>query len=91
MLGEGGAVCESDLTATINRVEAGQKLPYRNDATVFQNREGLLPQKPPGYYTEYVHPTPGIDGPGVQRVIVGHDGEIYYSPDHYKSFIRINP
>nr|EKW6799036.1 hypothetical protein [Pseudomonas aeruginosa] len=30
-----------------------------------------LPVKPAGYYTEYVHPTPGVTGPGAQRIVVG--------------------
>lgn len=42
---------------------------------------------PVGYYTEYVHPTPGILGPGPQRIVVGQGGEMYYTADHYKTFI----
>ncbi|WP_407082811.1 ribonuclease domain-containing protein [Pseudomonas germanica] len=41
------------------------------------------------YYTEYVHPTPGIAGPGPQRIVVGKGGEMYYTADHYKTFIPI--
>jgi len=77
----------SRLQGTLARIKAGVKFPHRNDGTVFHNREGLLPAKPPGYYTEYVHPTPGVGGPGAQRVVIGKGGEIYYTPDHYKSFI----
>jgi len=28
------------------------------------------------------------NGPGTQRIIIGKGGEYYYSPDHYKTFIR---
>ncbi|QBX42044.1 hypothetical protein E4T63_16210 [Pseudomonas fluorescens] len=48
-----------------------------------------LPQKPAGYYTEYVHPTAGIAGLGPQRIVVGKGGEMYYTADHYKTFIPI--
>jgi guanyl-specific ribonuclease Sa len=75
---------------TLDRIKAGVKAPYRNDGTKFQNREGILPSEPPGYYTDYVVPTPGVDGPGPQRVVVGAGGETYYTPDHYNTFTRIN-
>ncbi|UFI47588.1 ribonuclease domain-containing protein [Pseudomonas savastanoi] len=42
-----------------------------------------------GYYTEYVHPTPGIVGPGPQRIVVGKGGEMYYTADHYKTFMML--
>jgi filamentous hemagglutinin len=55
---------------------------------IFQNREGLLPSLTDGNYIEYVHPTPNISGPGSQRIIIAPDGTNYYSPDHYRTFIR---
>lgn len=84
-----------DLAPTLERIKAGERLEHRNDGSVFHNypasggRGCLLPQKPDGYYHEYVHPTPGISGPGPQRIIIGGHGEIYYTPDHYESFIPI--
>jgi filamentous hemagglutinin len=78
-----------DLGPTLNRIESGGSFPHRNDGTIFQNRSGDLPQKPAGYYTEYVHPTNGITGPGPQRIVVGKSGEMFYTPDHYKTFIPI--
>src|SRR5439155_21489548 len=48
------------------------------------------PRQPYGYWEEFNGPeTPGIAGAGPQRVIVGNGGEIWYSPDHYDSFIRL--
>ncbi|WP_175181505.1 ribonuclease domain-containing protein [Achromobacter aegrifaciens] len=32
---------------------------------------------------------PGIAGPGPQRIVVGKGGEMYYTADHYKTFIQI--
>lgn len=84
-----------DLAPTLERIKAGERLEHRNDGSVFHNypasggRGCLLPQKPDGYYHEYVHPTPGVSGPGPQRIIIGGHGEIYYTPDHYESFIPI--
>lgn len=79
-----------DLTPTIERIERGEANRHRNDGTNFQNREGRLPRKPSGYYKEYVHPTPGINGPGPQRIIIGKEGEIWYTPDHYNTFQQIH-
>ena len=78
-----------DLQPTLDRIASGGRKSHRNDGTTFQNRERRLPAKPSGYYKEYVHPTPGSSGPGPQRVIVGKDGDIWYTPDHYNSFQKV--
>lgn len=57
---------------------------------VFKNREGLLPSKPQGYYQEFVVPTPGVKGAGSQRIVRGDGGELYYTPNHYETFIPLN-
>ncbi len=77
-----------DLNPILARIEAGESDAHRNDGSVFQNRESKLPPKPSGYYREYVVRTPGLSGPGPQRLVLGKQGEIYYSPDHYQTFIQ---
>ena len=79
-----------DVGPTLDRIRAGGKFPHPNDGSVFQNKEGLLPSKPQGYYQEWVHPTPGVPGPGPQRIVTGQGGESFYTPDHYKTFIPLN-
>jgi len=81
--------CPPEVQGTLARIRSGQGFPHRNDGTVFQNREGVLPAKPIGYYREWVHPTPGVAGPGSQRVVTGQGGEAYYTPDHYRTFIPL--
>lgn len=78
-----------DLQPTLDRIARGERNSHRNDGSTFGNRERRLPQKPSGYYTEYVHPTKGINGPGPQRVILGKGGDIWYTPDHYDTFKKI--
>lgn len=78
-----------DVRPTIDRIIKGERLPYRNDGSTFRNDEGLLPARPSGYYREYVHPTPGVNGPGTYRIIQGQDGGFYLSPDHYRTFIPL--
>ena len=53
------------------------------DGAVFQNREGLLPRRRPGYYREYTVETPGSDDRGARRIVAGADGERYWTDDHY--------
>ncbi|MDR0697787.1 MAG: hypothetical protein LBG28_00995 [Tannerella sp.] len=72
----------------MERIKNGQSYPHRNDGSTFQNKEGILPSKGQDYYKEYVHPTTGVNGIGSQRIIIGRSGEYYYSPDHYRTFIR---
>lgn len=78
-----------DLAPTLARIDAGERDPHRNDGGVFGNRERRLPQKPGGYYREYVVRTPGISHAGPQRLIIGKQGEVFYTSDHYASFKRI--
>ena len=78
-----------DLAPTIERIAAGRRLRFPNDGTTFQNRENRLPRRPPGYYREWVVPTPKEPGPGPQRLITGEGGEVWYTHDHYRSFRRL--
>lgn len=78
-----------DLAPTLDRIAAGKKLRFANDGSVFQNRERRLPKKQSGHYHEYVVPTPGDDGPGPQRLVVGDNGETFYTHDHYRTFRRV--
>jgi hypothetical protein len=75
-----------DLRKTLEGIESGKISPR----DVFKNRENLLPTKPEGYYQEFYHPTPGFNGTGPERIIRGQGGELFYTPDHYKSFIPLN-
>jgi hypothetical protein len=81
--------CPPGVKTTLDRIKAGERYPHRNDGSVFRNNEGLLPIKPDGYYREWVHPTPGVQGPGAQRVVTGQGGEAYFTPDHYRTFIPV--
>jgi guanyl-specific ribonuclease Sa len=80
---------EIDLAPTLERIAAGRRLRFPNDGTTFQNRENRLPRRPPGYYREWVVPTPKEPGPGPQRLITGDGGEVWYTSDHYRSFRRL--
>ena len=79
------------VTEVLAAIGSGEPLPYEQDGETFQNREGLLPERPEGYYREYTVETPGSDDRGARRLVIGEGGETYYTRDHYDSFIRIEP
>lgn len=86
-----GDICLSALPSeahdTLDLIEAGGPYPFPQDGTVFQNREGELPQQSTGYYHEYTVITPGSDDRGARRIVTGEKSqEDYYTADHYASF-----
>jgi RHS repeat-associated protein len=77
------------VSRALTRIGQGAKM-YSRDGIPFQNREGLLPGQGPGYYTEYtVEPAAGGAGRGAERLVLGKGGEVYYTPNHYGSFVRV--
>ncbi len=81
---------------TLELIRKGGPFPFRKDGTLFGNREGRLPYRSRGYYTEYTVRTPGSHDRGARRIIVGRgrgkpaaSGEYYYTEDHYNTFRRI--
>lgn len=78
-----------EATETVALIEAGGPFPYEQDGAVFENREGLLPAREPGFYREYTVVTPGSDDRGARRIVAGADGEMYWTADHYDSFAWI--
>jgi ribonuclease T1 len=79
-----------EARTTLALIDAGGPFPYDRDGVVFENREELLPEREDGYYTEYTVPTPGADDRGARRIVVGEGDEIYYTADHYRSFVEVD-
>lgn len=95
-------VALADLPAeaqhTLLLIQRGGPFPYpHKDGSIFGNFEKRLPYQARGYYREYTVPTPGSRDRGARRIIAGRglhgdvatSGEYYYTPDHYRSFLRI--
>ncbi|MBI3959338.1 MAG: hypothetical protein HY328_11065 [Chloroflexi bacterium] len=74
---------------TIHLIDDGGPFPFRQDDATFQNREGILPPKPRGFYREYTVITPGSPDRGARRIVAGEDGVLYYTDDHYASFREV--
>ncbi len=79
------------IATVLVAVGGGDPLPYRRDGDVFENREAVLPAKPRGYYREYTVPTPGSEDRGARRLVIGADGDVWYTADHYRSFQQLDP
>lgn len=71
-------------------IEDDGPFPYDKDGTTFQNREQILPRQKRGYYREYTVPTPGEDDRGARRLVVGQNDEVFYTGDHYASFVTVD-
>lgn len=71
-------------------IQHGGPFPYRQDGGVFGNREALLPSRQTGYYREYTVPTPGYHDRGPRRLITGGAAELYYTGDHYVTFVAVD-
>jgi len=78
-----------DLAPVLARIARGEQDAHRDDGAVFGNRERRLPDRPHGYYLEYVVRTPGLRSVGPQRLVLGRDGEAFYTSDHYATFTPV--
>lgn len=71
----------------------GDLRPFAKDTCIggdrFGNYEGLLPQKRGRVYYECDVDTLGRASRGAKRIVYSNDGLIYYTDDHYKSFILL--
>jgi ribonuclease T1 len=89
-----GTICHSALPSqaddTLRLIGQGGPFPYSQDGQVFQNREGVLPGEPNGYYHEYTVKTPGSSTRGARRIVTARSGTDYYTSDHYVTFNAIN-
>jgi guanyl-specific ribonuclease Sa len=72
-------------------IETGGRFTYPRDGIVFNNAERVLPSEQRGYYHEYTVPTPGAKTRGARRLITGSARELYYTGDHYASFVVVDP
>jgi guanyl-specific ribonuclease Sa len=72
-------------------IQTGGPLRYSRDGIVFNNTEHILPAHQRGYYHEYTVPTPAERDRGARRLITGQGHELYYTGDHYASFVVVDP
>lgn len=80
----------AEAVRTWQLIRSDGPFPHDRDGVVFQNREKLLPGQRSGYYHEYTVPTPGEDDRGARRLVTGSAQELYWSDDHYASFVVVD-
>ena len=73
--------------------EGGSVQKYLEGAAIggdkFGNREGILPKASGRQYYECDIDTDGKNSRGAKRIVFSNDGLIYYTEDHYESFILL--
>ena len=73
--------------------EGGSVQRYLEGAAIggdkFGNREGILPKASGRQYYECDIDTDGQNSRGAKRIVYSNDGLIYYTEDHYESFILL--
>ena len=79
-----GAASRKNVAGVLKQIAQGT-----TKGKIFENREGRLPLKRSGYYREHTVPTPGLSGRQGRRLVTGERGEVYFSHDHYGTFVRI--
>ena len=62
---------------------------YAIGGDIFYNREGLLPYESGRTYYECDIDTDGYHSRGSRRIVFSNDGLIYYTDDHYRSFVLL--
>ncbi|MGH3696533.1 MAG: ribonuclease domain-containing protein [Pseudonocardiaceae bacterium] len=72
-------------------IQHGGPFRYRQDGAVFGNWEGRLPPQRPGFYREYTVPSPAEQDRGPRRLITGGTAQLYYTGDHYVTFVAVDP
>ena len=82
-----GIIQRTANDSAIDRKRQAVSLPTRG--AVFGNFERRLPPKRRGYYREFTVATPGPHDRGARRIVIGENGECYYTEDHYRTFRKI--
>ena len=74
---------------TLAKIKLGFMFSHPKDGSIYKNRENLVPDRGTGYYREYTVPTPDVNNRGLRRLVVGKNAEVYYTEDHYQSFLEV--
>ena len=73
--------------------EGGSVQRYLEGAAIggdkFGNRQGILPKADGRQYYECDIDTDGASSRGAKRIVFSNDGLIYYTEDHYESFVLL--
>ncbi len=75
--------------ATLALVDAGGPFPNPDDGEPYDDASGSLPSRPPGYYLQYRVAEPGGSDESPWHLVVGEQGEVFWTDDAFDTFRRV--
>jgi ribonuclease T1 len=80
-----------NLDEAVKLLRRGMDLSRRGvqSGGIYGDLSGDLPKRPRGYYREYSISSPAQRDRGKLRIILGQQGEVYVSGDHYEKLREI--
>lgn len=78
-----------EITVTLADIADGKPDRYRADREIYENRGNHLPEHPRGFWRAFTVVTPGENDRGPRRLVVGKDGSVWFTRDHYRTFVRL--
>lgn len=79
---------DAEIKNTLTRINVWS-YKYTQDWSEFRNIDKLLPKKGTAYYQEWTVDTPWETHRAKRRLVLWQWGELFYTDDHYLSFIRL--
>lgn len=90
---DGGAIDDPvevrEIALTIADIEDGTPDRFRADREIYENHGSRLPDHPRGFWRAFTVITPSERDRGPRRLVVGRDGQVWFTRDHYKTFVRL--
>lgn len=74
----------------VDDIERGGPFVCEKDGSTFVNYEGILPERERGHYAEFTVIDDCSRNRGALRLVAGDADELYYTDDHYASFVRVD-
>ena len=78
-----------EIAVTLADIADGTPDRFRADRELYENRGHHLPEHPRGFWRAFTVVTPGERDRGPRRLVVGTDGSVWFTRDHYRSFVRL--
>lgn len=78
-----------EIGVTLADINDGTPDRYRADREIYENHGSRLPVQPRGFWRAFTVVTPSERDRGPRRLVVGKNGEVWFTRDHYKSFVRL--
>ena len=80
-----------EAAEVLAQTNSGRQAASGGTPRTFRNNEQLLPEREVGYYSEHTVLTPHTSDRWKRRLVIGKDGgPVYFTDDHYGSFIVVD-